>query len=72
MSDRRKLTGWVLVFAVLMLVTAFLTGCGDDDNDVDKPVAMTGTCLSCHQDAEILQATAETGEETGGESSGEG
>jgi hypothetical protein len=63
---------WLAVLAVLALLVAGLTGCGDDGDDATKPGELTGTCLSCHQDAEILQATAPTGDGGGGESTGEG
>jgi hypothetical protein len=50
--------------AVLGLASGLwlVAGCGDDDPAPATPeppvVSNTGTCVSCHQDADILQAVA--------------
>ena len=58
---------------VTLTLAVLLAGCSDSDEAFNKPGELTGTCVSCHQDQELLQATAEPAEEEEeGEGSGEG
>ena len=63
---------WTAVAVVLLVSMALLAGCSDSDEEFNKPGEMTGTCVSCHQDQDLLMATAEPEEDTGGEDAGEG
>ncbi len=56
------------------LLLVGLVACGEGDTDTDQQVEQTLSCIDCHQDQEMLIATAEP-EDTddhGGEASGEG
>ena len=63
---------WLLTAVLLVLSMAILSACGDSDDGVSKPEPLTGTCESCHQDKDLLVATASPVEDNGGEDSGEG
>ena len=56
MHERRRIALAVLIL-LIALTAGYLAGCGG--NDSLKPSAGTGTCLGCHQDAELLVATAD-------------
>lgn len=72
MHNRRARVLWAVLAVALLLGLALLAGCSDSDESWNKPGDLTGTCVSCHQDQELLQATAEPVEDDGGEDAGEG
>ena len=72
MHNRRVRILEAVLAVALMLGLALLAGCGGSDDGSNKPGDLTGTCVSCHQDQELLQATAEPVEDDGGEDAGEG
>ena len=57
MSDRRLFPLMLLLAGIAALTMGLLSGCGDDDSPRGT-AKLTGSCESCHRDAEILQATA--------------
>ena len=72
MHNQRVRVLWAALAAALLLGLALLAGCGGSDDGSNKPGDLTGTCVSCHQDQELLQATAEPVVDDGGGDAGEG
>jgi hypothetical protein len=65
--------GWLFAALILVFGAGWLAGCGGDDGDGSgKPLTLTGTCSGCHEDAEMLQATAVPEETPEEGDSGEG
>lgn len=51
---------------------AALFGCSKTDESFNKPGELTGTCVSCHEDQDLLIATVAPDTSGGGGESGEG
>jgi hypothetical protein len=59
MSRRERFIVLWLVAAVTGGWALLFTGCGDDEGSTEPGLAPQATCVGCHQDQEMLQASAD-------------
>lgn len=63
---------WLVLALLLLAGSAVMTGCSNTDESFNKQGDLTGTCVSCHQDQDLLVATATPDTSSGGGEAGEG